>query len=121
MESQLEFFKQVVKKLLSEYEAQKSEWTEVELVFDDQRMSYLVMQVGWHKEERYHSCLVHIDIRNGKIVIQENNTEDLLDEELVSLGIPADKIYLGLIPPAAHNFLRNVTRKMTVHQELEPA
>ncbi|MFN8442530.1 MAG: XisI protein [Caldilineaceae bacterium] len=121
MESQLGFYKQVVKNLLSQYEEQKTEWTEVELVFDDQRMSYLVMQVGWHKEERYHNCLVHIDIRNGKIVIQENNTEDLLDEKLIDMGIPADKIYLGLLPPKAHTFLRKSTTQLTQHRELEPA
>lgn len=121
MESQLEFYKQVVKKLLSQYEELKSEWTEIELVFDDQRMSYLVMQVGWHKEERFHSCLVHIDIRNGKIVIQENNTEDLLDEELIDMGVPANQIYLGLLPPKAQSFLRREKRQMMLHQELEPA
>ena len=44
-------------------------------------------------------CLVHIDICDEMIVIQCNNTEDLLVNELEEMGIPRQQIRLGFLPP----------------------
>jgi hypothetical protein len=62
-------------------------------------MRYLVLRVGWNNQQRIHLCLVHIDIKDDMVVIQANNTEDMLDEELVALGVPHEKIHPGILPP----------------------
>lgn len=46
----------------------------------------------------------HIDMIGDKVVIQENNTEELVKTELIEMGIPADKIELGFIPAKAWTF-----------------
>ena len=99
MASPIEFYKACIKQLLGEYEQLKTEWSAAELVFDDERMRYLVMRTGWFRGKRIHQCMVHIDICADKIVIQANHTERLLDEELMEMGVPRDKLCLGFIPP----------------------
>jgi hypothetical protein len=42
---------------------------------------------------------VHIDIRNGKVWIQQDGTEDGIAEALVEAGIPRDHIVLAFKPP----------------------
>lgn len=38
-----------------------------EAVFDTENDRYLVMTIGWEGEKRrFHHCLVHLDIRDGK-------------------------------------------------------
>ncbi|RKZ52502.1 MAG: XisI protein [Candidatus Parabeggiatoa sp. nov. 3] len=101
MASQIEFYKRCIKKLLSEYESFKSPWSNVELLFDDERMSYMAVRVGWLKYKRIHLCLVHIDILGEKMVIQCNNTENQVMTELLEMGIPREKISCGFLPPEA--------------------
>jgi len=83
MVSQIDFYKRCIKKLLSSSEPLKSPWSNVELLLDDERMSYMAVRVGWLKHKRIHLCLVHIDILGDKMVIQCNNTENLVVTELV--------------------------------------
>ena len=42
--------------------------------------------------------MIHIDIIDGQVWIQANNTDRLIAEELVAAGIPAKSIVLGLQP-----------------------
>lgn len=92
-------YKECVKQLLCKYESLKDEDSEVELIFDDERMRYMALWVGWHKYKRVHQCIVHIDIVGDRIFIQCNDTEDSLVAELVEMGIPQENISLGFIHP----------------------
>jgi len=88
-----------VKQLLSSYERLKTEDMRIELVFDDERMRYMAVWVGWRKHKRIHQCAVHIDICDGEVIIHWNDTEDMLDEELAEMGIPMSRIRSEIIPP----------------------
>jgi hypothetical protein len=46
------------------------------LAFDQQRDQYLWFQVGWTTEERIKGISVHIRIKNEKIYIEEDWTEE---------------------------------------------
>jgi XisI protein len=70
-----------------------------QVVFDRQRDNYLVVQEGWDGSRRIHSIVVHIEIINGKIVIQEDWTEHGLARELEEAGVPKSDIVLGFQPP----------------------
>jgi hypothetical protein len=104
MESQITFYQHCIKTVLAEYQHLQTPHSCIELLFDDERMRYMVMRVGWHNQRRIHACLVHIDILNDVVIIQSNNTEAELAAELVSMGIPREKIGLGFIPPEARQY-----------------
>lgn len=71
-----------------------------QLVIDTTQHHYLYLQLGWQNRRFYHSCLFHIDIIDNKIWIQVNNTENLIGNELVQLGIAPEDIVFGYIPEA---------------------
>jgi hypothetical protein len=54
-----------------------------------------------HAEGRYHSSLLaHLEIRDGKVWILTDNTEEGIATELVAEGVPKDHIVLAFYPPA---------------------
>jgi hypothetical protein len=71
---------------------------ECRTVFDSENDSYLLITLGWDGVKRIHGCLVHLDIIDGKIWVQRDDTEDGVTYELEAAGIPKDKIVLGFHP-----------------------
>ena len=70
-----------------------------EAVFDTQTDRYLIMTVGWQNHiRRITRCLVQLDIINGKIWIQQDNTEEGIADELEAAGIPKSHIVLAFHP-----------------------
>lgn len=62
-----------------------------EAVLDRPRDRYLVVVVGWEGHHHVHSTLVHIDIIDGKLWIQHDQTEDGVAPALVAAGVPRDR------------------------------
>jgi hypothetical protein len=58
----------------------------------------LLITIGWDGAKRIHGCLVHLDIIDGKIWVQRDDTEDGVTYELEAAGITKDKIVLGFHP-----------------------
>ena len=118
MDSTLDFYKQCVKKLLSEYEFIQDEDSKIELIFDDERMHYMALWVGWHGYKRVHQCAVHIDIvrdraavgESDRIVIQCNDTEESVVAKLVEMGISQESICLNFIHPKNREYLEEEER-----------
>lgn len=105
MESSLEFYKQCVKKLLSQYESLKDENSQIEIIFDDERMRYMALWIGWHECKRIHQCAVHIDIVGDRIFVECNDTEDSIVAELVDMGISKEIIHLSFIHPKNRGYI----------------
>lgn len=80
------------------------EGTEKELIFDCQRNRYLVVHVGWEDEKRAYGSVIHVDIKDGKIWIQRDLTEEGIANELVELGVPKSDIVLGFRAPHVRQF-----------------
>ena len=78
---------------------------EMLLAFDEARDQYLWFQVGWTLEERIKGNSVHIRIKNEKIYIEEDWTEEGIANELLKEGVPKDDIVLAFHDPN--------TRKLT--------
>lgn len=72
---------------------------EVQLIFDTEREHYQWMNVGWQNSNRVYRCVMHFDIKDGKIWLQQNLTDQNPAEELVAMGVPREDIILGLQPP----------------------
>ncbi len=94
----LVFYQRCIKEVLSEYRTLDTDWSQIKLIFDDVRHNYMVVRVGWFKHKRIHRCLVHVEICDDQIIVQANDTEHLLDEALIDLGVPKQKIIPGFVP-----------------------
>jgi XisI protein len=97
----LALYRQYVQDVLSRYVQGDvvKEGVEVQLVMDTVRDHYQWMNVGWHGLNYIYDCFVHIDIKDGKIWIQRNWTEEDPAAELVEMGVPKEDIVLGLHAP----------------------
>lgn len=104
----LEKKRQIVQDLLKKYSHYNiSEKTiETQLLFDSERDHYQVLELGWNGYDRIYNCIIHLDIKEGKIWIQRNTTDILIAEELVEMGISKQDIILGLQPPYKRPFTK---------------
>jgi hypothetical protein len=68
-------------------------------IFDVPRDRYLILSQGWRGQERVYWVVMHLELRQGKVWIQRNQTEVDIEAELIALGIPQTDIIRGLIPP----------------------
>lgn len=95
-------YQKIVQQLLSERAQNKPAYGEIEVetIFDSQQHRYQIVHLGWHHKRWIHQCVMHLDIRGGKIWILRNSTEHDLAAELVNLGVPRQDIVLGFCPPA---------------------
>jgi hypothetical protein len=102
----LEQYRQCIQTLLSKYVATPIANGEIEsqTVFDLQQDRYQVMNVGWDGDRRVHGCVLHLDIKNGKIWVQHNTTELRIAHELAAMGIPKEDIVLGFQAPYAREY-----------------
>ncbi|MFZ1570759.1 MAG: XisI protein [Thiolinea sp.] len=110
METSITFYQRCIKQLLSEYESLQTDQLSTELIFDDERKHYLVMWMGWNGHKRIHECAIHLNIVDNKVIIQWNDTEELLEDSLVSLGIPKQDIIVGTIPAILSDSLSKNTQ-----------
>ncbi|MBO0861188.1 MAG: XisI protein [Chloracidobacterium sp.] len=69
-------------------------------LFDRQNDSYAVIAEGWDGEERVHFIVAHLEIIDGKIWIQADNTDVVIARELEAAGVPKADIVLGFRPPS---------------------
>ena len=72
-----------------------------EAVFDREHDRYALITLGWDAGKRVHFPLVHLDIVDGKVWIEKDNTEDGVAAELVQAGISKSQIVLAFRPPEA--------------------
>lgn len=107
----VENYRQIVQKLILEKVQCKSYPEEIEkqAVLDTERDHYLLLHTGWHDNRRTHGCSVHIDIKDGKIWIQHDGTEDGIATQLLELGVPKENIVLAFHSPYTREFTEFTT------------
>ena len=76
----------------------------MEEIIDPVHDHYQLMSVGWNDYQRIHGCLFHIDIKDGKIWIQHDGTEEGLADRLVECGVPKTDIVLAFHVPFRRQF-----------------
>lgn len=96
-----ERYREAVIRLVEEYASYRpaNGQIDTEAVVDRDRDHYEVMHIGWDGVRRVHGCVIHIDIRDGKVWVQYDGTTRPVAEELVSAGVPRKDIVLGFHPP----------------------
>ena len=74
---------------------------DTQIVADREGHHYELVRIGWRGKKYVHYCPLHFDIKNGKVWIQINNTEEMVGDELIKRGIPREEIILGFQPQYA--------------------
>jgi len=97
---QLDQYRTCIQTLLEQHSQFKTqtEGIENELFFDTTRDHYQLMRVGWNGLSRVYHTVLHFDIKDGKIWLQQNTTDIDVGQELIDMGIPKEAIVLGLHP-----------------------
>ena len=97
----LKEYREKVKQILAKYSQYKPSYGEVEIeeIFDIERDRYQLVSVGWNNQKRIYGCMMHLDIKNKKIWIQQNTTEFDVANELIEMGIPKHDIVIGFHTP----------------------
>ena len=93
-------YRKIVKDILLDYAKLKPAYGDIEtrVIFDDERGSYVVMQVGWDGPTHVHGSVIHVEVIGDKIWIQYDGTETGIAHDLVDAGIPPEHIVLGFRP-----------------------
>src|SRR5437867_1886463 len=92
---------EIVQRVIESYAAFRPTYgqVEVETVSDPSRGHYELLHAGWDGYRRIHGAILHVDVRDGKVWIQHDGTEDGIAEELVEAGIPHEHIVLAFHHP----------------------
>jgi hypothetical protein len=96
----LDHYRTCIQTLLTQHSQIKSQdpGVESELCFDTMRDHYQLMRVGWQGLKRVYYIVLHFDIKDGKIWLQQNTTDIDVGQELQAMGVPKEDIVLGLHP-----------------------
>jgi hypothetical protein len=96
-------YRSLVKRLLSEFAAlcdgSPNRELETLCIFDEERDHYLLMSLGWTADERVMGITVYVRLRNGRIWIEEDMTEDGITPDLLKAGVPNEDIVLAFQHP----------------------
>ncbi len=93
-------YRELVQRILEEYAAipYANGDYERELVMDRENDRYLLLTLGWEGKRRVYYPVVHIDIRDGKLWIQHDATEEGVATDLMAAGVPKEQIVLAFYP-----------------------
>jgi hypothetical protein len=72
---------------------------QAETIFDTEHDHYQLVYVGWRNSKRVYGVVLHLDIIDNKIWIQQDGTEIGIANKLVELGVPKNDIVLAFDPP----------------------
>lgn len=100
-------YRKIIKQILEPFGSEHyagSPQLKNQLIFDSEHDHYLVLTIGWEGETPVRDCLFHIDITDGKIWVQEDNTDIDVASLLTETGIPKSDIVIGFQSPAMRKF-----------------
>ena len=99
----IEKYRQAIRTVLKNHHSGKYEVNydeyEPQLVLDDESRHYFLMGVGWNKYKRIHGITIHIDLKKGKVWVQQDWTDSIVVDQLMELGIDKEDIVLGFQAP----------------------
>ncbi|WP_377477496.1 MAG: XisI protein [Microcoleus anatoxicus] len=107
----LERYRSLIQKILEEYQQLSSGNSDVEsvLLFDPIREQYLLIKMGWYQDNRIKSNVIHVRLKDGKIWIEEDRTEDGIATDLLQAGVSCEDIVLAFHPPHLRQFTEFAT------------
>jgi len=99
----IEQYRNLIKRYLRDYKAMWSNampaGVEMIHLFDDETQNYLLLELGWTKKQYVRHIPLHVMLRNHKIWIEEDMTEEGIATYFLQQGVPREDIVLGFQPP----------------------
>lgn len=100
-------YRTIIKQILTQHTKSTGVSTpgmETELVFDEEHDHYMLFRLGWSSRGRIHGTTIHIRLRNGKVWIEEDWTEEGIATELLNAGVPQEDIVLAFHEPEMRQY-----------------
>ena len=101
----IETYRQYIQEILTEHS--KLVWDKritAETIFDRESDRYQLVYVGWKEDIRLYGVVLHVDIIDGKIWVQQDGTEVGIANKLADRGISKQNIVLGFDPPMLRQY-----------------
>jgi XisI protein len=92
----------IIKSVLSRYAEERvafADGYDCRVLFDDERGQFLILDVGWSGNEYLHSTPIHLSLRDGKIWVECDDTEEGVASDLMEAGVRKEDIVLGFRHP----------------------
>lgn len=101
MDTQLKY-RSIIKSILqnhADYRATLPDGYTSQVIFDDDRGQYLLVDLGWQGDQYLHATPIHLSLIGDKIWVQWDDTEEGVATDLVAAGVSKDDIVLGFRHP----------------------
>lgn len=99
IEKWIPYYRQLVRQELTEYAGFSADGSvKDDLIFDAEYDRYLLVSTGWEGHKRILQPVIRVDIVDGKIWVQEDNTDWPITDAFVKAGVPKEDIVLGFHP-----------------------
>jgi hypothetical protein len=101
MDTQLKY-RNIIKNILknhADYRATLPDGYTSQVIFDDERGQYLVLDIGWNGDKYLHATPIHLSLIGDKVWVQYDDTEEGVVTDLMEAGIPRESIVLGFRHP----------------------
>ena len=97
----LELYRQSIIQVLQYYADLPYRYGDVttSFIISQDQNQFLLIDDGWQDGIRVYGVLVHAEIRNNKIYIQRDDTEEGITDDLLRSGIQPEEIVLAFHPP----------------------
>lgn len=99
---QLNLYREISERILTELVAITERCADPNLrdktIFDRRSDNYLILREGWVGPRHINLNVVHLEIINGKVWVQVDNTDQAVARKLHQAGIPKSDIVLGFQP-----------------------
>ncbi|MFM2432971.1 MAG: hypothetical protein RLZZ511_4185 [Cyanobacteriota bacterium] len=96
-------YRSIIKQVLDEYyqlytQSENPNYGTFRLC-DESQDQYLLMRLGWDDDRRVNRNVIHLRLRDGKVWVEEDWTEQGVATDLLAAGIGREDIVLGFQPP----------------------
>ena len=95
-------YRNIIKRILqnhADYRATLPDAYTSQVIFDDERAQYLVLDFGWDGNQYLHTTPIHLSLIGDKVWVQYDDTEEGVVTDLTQAGIPNENIVLGFRHP----------------------
>lgn len=91
---QLERYRQIVKEIVNYYGNLQSSVGRVDTyaVCDEKTDNYLVLDVGWLAFGRQHAIPLHLRLKDNKVWIEWDGTDEEIAQQLIDAGVDKNDI-----------------------------
>ena len=93
----VERYREIIHRVIEEMAAMLSEGNRIAIlpVCDPTHDEYLLISLGWHHEGREHDIVFHAQLRNGKVAVLDDRTEEGIATFLTEAGVDDADIELA--------------------------